>query len=184
MHQIVIRLRLNEKSHCAKGCSVWIGWGKVIYIAIYHHTVFCNANIAFKVCVFDCYGQLANATIKSPCPLHVWGEFNNSQWPDIGWPWLMHVNFTSCCSMRLSAFFFRIGVGYVNFFFLIFFFRRLSLTDSFWSCFCCSSRSFFFVFIAYPQCLCTWCHTVLSFVGAAWRKNWGVWWKDVPDVGM
>lgn len=37
----------------------------------------------------------------------------------------------------------RIDDGYVNFLFLVIS-RRVSLTDSFWSCFCCSSRAFSF----------------------------------------
>lgn len=120
-------------------------------------------------------------------------EFNNSQWPNIGWPWLMTVNFTSHVAptteyglfCERAVFFDRIDVGYVNFLIIS---RRVSLADSFWSCFCCSSKAFSFTFNhpSFPKTLdlfllrthsacaqfVTWFHTVLSFDDAALREIW------------
>lgn len=66
---------------------------------------------------------------------------------------------------QATVFFVWIGVGYVNFLLLIT--RRVPLTDSFWSCFCCSPKAFSFNIIhpSFPQTLltvpvCTICHMV------------------------
>lgn len=79
---------------------------------------------------------------------------------------------------------------------------RVFLTDSFWSCFCCSSRAFSFTITQLPlsqtidlfllpvckacaQCI-TCCSTVLSFASATFERNHErlLWWTDLGSNKM